>query len=97
MLVKVQNEAGVTAPLAVRGPGLRGDPEGDDAAWLDAALAPASGAKKLSGRRVEYVLLRLTAQEAGKREATFRFDAGQGTQDSRLPRRGAGPVRGRDP
>ena len=79
VLVKVQNDAGVTAPLAVRGPGLRGDAGGD--AWLDAALESASGAKKLSGRRVEYFLLRLTAREAGRREATFRFDAGQGTQD----------------
>ena len=30
---------------------------------------------------VEYVLLRLTARQVGKREATLMFDVGQGTQD----------------
>ena len=37
--------------------------------------------KTLSGQPVEYVLLRLTARQAGKREATLMFDVGQGTQD----------------
>jgi hypothetical protein len=35
-------------------------------------------------------VLRLTAREGGKREATFRFDVGQGTQD--LGFRGEVPV-----
>ena len=82
VLVKVQNEAGSTAVLAASGPELREAGQPTDGRWLEAAIAnapPLSG--KLSGRRLEYVVLRLTAHEAGKREATFRFDVGQGTQD----------------
>ena len=82
VLVKVQNDAGSTAALAVSGPEIRGPGEPADGRWLEAAPAndpPFS--RKLSGRRLEYVVLRLTAREAGKREATFRFDVGQGTQD----------------
>ena len=71
-VVKVVNEAGVTAPVAVSGPGI------GDGGWLDARFA---GSGRLRGGRVEYLSLRLTAREAGKREATFRFDVGQGTQD----------------
>ena len=37
--------------------------------------------KTLSGARLEYVPLRLTPHESGKREATLKFDVGQGTQD----------------
>jgi hypothetical protein len=81
-LVKVHNEGGVTHPLAVGGPGLRAAGKAEPEGWLDAALIPAGdGPARLHGGRVEYVLLRLTACEAGKREATFRFDVGQGTQD----------------
>ncbi len=78
VLVKVQNEAGSTAALSASGPEIRAAGAPDDGRWLEAepAFAP-----KLSGRRLEYVVLRLTAREAGKREATFRFDVGQGTQD----------------
>ncbi len=70
--VKVVNEAGVTAGVSVSGPGTG---EGE---WLDARFA---GSNRLRGVRVEYLRLRLTPHEAGKREATFRFDVGQGTQD----------------
>jgi hypothetical protein len=49
---------------------------------LEAAfVAPPPLAKGLTGQRLEYRLLRLRAREAGKREATFRIDVGQGTQD----------------
>jgi hypothetical protein len=44
----------------------------------------------LSGRLVEYRLLRVTCSAAGKRELTISFDAGQGTQD--LGFRGEVPV-----
>ena len=72
VLVKVVNDAGVTPALAVGGAGR----------WLEAVvLTGAPLAKTLSGCRLEYVPLRLTAHEAGKREATLKFDAGQGTQD----------------
>ncbi len=35
----------------------------------------------LSGLGVEYRIIQLYASEAGKREAVFSFDTGQGTQD----------------
>jgi hypothetical protein len=82
VLVKVQNDAGSTAALLVSGPELREAGKTMEGRWLSAVPAtdpPFS--RKLTGRRLEYVVLRLTAHEAGKREATFRFDVGQGTQD----------------
>jgi hypothetical protein len=91
VLVKINNEAGVTHPLAVSGPQLVSDGPRGEGRWLEAAVvADASAGRKLSGRRLEYRLLRLTARERGKREATFRFDVGQGTQD--LGFRGEVPV-----
>ncbi len=82
VLVKVLNDGGVTAPLAVSGPQLRAAGEGGEGRWLEANTfaAPPLG-KTLSGMRLEYVPLRLTGHEAGKREATLKFDVGQGTQD----------------
>jgi hypothetical protein len=82
VLVKVQNDAGVTAPLKVEGPQLRGASKADGDAWLEATVIKDSPlAAKLTGQKLEYVVLRLTARASGKREATFRFDVGQGTQD----------------
>jgi hypothetical protein len=78
VLVKVQNEGGVTHPLTVSGPELIVRDKAEAGQWLRAVLPDN---EKLSGRGLEYRLLRLTAREAGKREATFRFDVGQGTQD----------------
>jgi hypothetical protein len=82
VLVKVHNDAGVTAPLRVSGPGLISDGKADGQSWLRAVVATEPpNALKLSGQRLEYRALRLTPRAAGKREATFRFDVGQGTQD----------------
>ena len=54
----------------------------DVTAWLDTAIHRDRPMKKrLSGNRVEYVILRLKPRQAGRREATLRFDVGQGTQD----------------
>jgi hypothetical protein len=78
VLVKVHNDGGVTHPLTVSGPELIEKDRAEAGQWLKAVIADG---EKLSGRRLEYRLLRLTAREAGKREATFRFDVGQGTQD----------------
>jgi hypothetical protein len=80
-LIKVHNDAGVTAALKISGPELRGD--GKDAGrWLDAEVQTAAPLRpRLTGTKVEYVLVKLTASESGKREATLRFDVGQGTQD----------------
>jgi hypothetical protein len=82
VLVKVQNDAGVTAPLRVSGPGLIADGRADGRHWLRAVFATEPPfAAQLSGQRLEYRVLRLTPRATGKREATFRFDVGQGTQD----------------
>jgi hypothetical protein len=77
LLVKVVNEAGTTPALQVMVAGEKGEGK-----WLEAAVAtgPPFG-KGLSGQRLEYAVLRLTPRESGKREATLRFDVGQGTQD----------------
>jgi hypothetical protein len=82
MLIKVHNEAGVTQALAVAGAQLRTGDRTEPGQWLEARVAaePPLG-KTLSGNKLEYVLLRLTARESGKREATLKFDVGQGTQD----------------
>lgn len=82
VLVKVQNDAGSTAALALSGPELRQSGKPAEGCWLEAATATDPPLmRKLSGQRLEYVVVRLTARESGKREATFRFDVGQGTQD----------------
>jgi hypothetical protein len=82
VLIKVSNDAGVTHPLAVTGPQLRTNGKGGEGRWLQAVIATAAPLEgKLTGQRLEYRVLRLTAREAGKREATFQFDVGQGTQD----------------
>ena len=77
VLVKIHNDAGVTAALTVTGPQIVAPGKTGDG-WLEVSVVPAA---KLGGQRVEYVVLKLTAREAGKREATFKFDVGQGTQD----------------
>src|SRR5262249_34474737 len=46
--------------------------------------------RNLSGLKVEYALALVSSTEAGKREATLKFDVGQGTED--LGFRGEVPV-----
>jgi hypothetical protein len=82
VLVKVHNEGGITSALRVSGRQLVAGASKQEGRWLEAAVAteaPFGG--KLSGQRLEYRVLRLRPREAGKREATFQFDVGQGTQD----------------
>jgi len=82
VLVKVVNEAGVTEALKVGGPQVRAAGEKTEGRWLEASVYAGPPLKKtLSGDRLEYVILRLKPRETGKREATFQFDVGQGTQD----------------
>lgn len=81
LLVKVHNDAGVTHRLTVSGPQLRSGDGKDAGRWLEATAFPADAREGLSGYALEYVPLRLRAHEPGKREATLRFDVGQGTQD----------------
>ncbi|HWG46209.1 MAG TPA: hypothetical protein VN688_25840 [Gemmataceae bacterium] len=82
VLLKIHNDGGVTHQLRLRGPEITRAGERGEDRWLRAVLVvDAPFGAKLSGRRLEYRLLRLTPREAGKREATFQFDVGQGTQD----------------
>jgi hypothetical protein len=94
-LIRVLNEAGVTHPLSAQSPQMRIPGHSNKERWLEASISSTSlinsrptkeesapeGKEKLSGQKVEYLLLRLKAHEAGKREATLIFDVGQGTQD----------------
>jgi hypothetical protein len=83
ILIKVQNDAGVTQGLRVSGEQLRGAADGSDKnRWLEAAIQVKKPLEaKLSGQKLEYVVMRLKGHESGKREATLKFDVGQGTQD----------------
>ncbi|MCS6850105.1 MAG: hypothetical protein NZ700_02920 [Gemmataceae bacterium] len=82
VLLKVVNEAGITAPLNIGGPQLLGRPKARADAWLEADVVTAKPlAPTLTGQRLDYVVVRLIARQRGKREATLQFDAGQGTQD----------------
>jgi hypothetical protein len=82
VLIKVHNDGGVTHALRLRGPEIAHGGERDDDRWLQAVVVTtAPFGEKLTGRRLEYRLLRLRPRQAGKREATFQFDVGQGTQD----------------
>src|SRR5258708_25908596 len=50
--------------------------------WLDIELYSKPPMKTaLTGLAVEYALVSLYSRDAGKREARFSFDVGQGTQD----------------
>jgi hypothetical protein len=96
-LVRVQNEAGVTAELKVESPSSRplytrssGSPEppvtvppGDvQNRWLDLKLFGSQPLQKnLSGLLLEYRILEVLSRDAGKREAKISFNVGQGTQD----------------
>ncbi len=99
-LVRVDNEAGVTAKLAASSPQgkvayVPGSPPvapnaqprdpGEPALptrWLDMQMFEAPPVKpNLSGLAVEYRIIQLYSRDAGKRDATFSFDTGQGTQD----------------
>ncbi len=83
-LVKVHNEAGVTAVLAVSSPNagpMAGSPQAARR-WLDLQMFNKQPLRPhLGGLEVEYRILQLYARDAGKREAKLSFDVGQGTQD----------------
>lgn len=99
-LVRVENEAGVTARLAVSSPQakemyVKGSPPvaphakprdpGEpalSARWLDLQMFEQPPMQTtLSGLGLEYRIVQLYSRDAGKRDATFSFDTGQGTQD----------------
>ena len=85
-LVKVQNEAGVTARFRAECPNaarLAGSPEAQVIdRWLDLAMFDTQPlAPTLSGLKVEYRIIELYSRDAGQREARISFNVGQGTQD----------------
>jgi len=85
-LVKVHNEAGVTAVLAVDSPNagqLANTPANlVGRRWLDLSMLNRQPLKAhLSGLDLEYRVLQIYAKEAGKREGKLQFDVGQGSQD----------------
>ncbi len=85
-LVKVRNEAGVTAPLRATSPNaipLHNSPKPKLVdRWLDLqAFNQQPLTKALSGLELEYRILSLYSRDQGKRDAKIAFDVGQGTQD----------------
>jgi hypothetical protein len=85
-LVKVHNEAGVTAVLAVDSPNA-GQLANASAGmvnrrWLDLAMFNKQPMRiHLSGLELEYRIIQIYSKDAGKREAKLAFDVGQGSQD----------------
>jgi len=85
-LVKVTNEAGVTAPLNVKSPnaGRLANTPKDQLAnqWLEILEYNSQPLRKeLSGLELEYRVFSFYSRDAGKREARIAFNVGQGTQD----------------
>jgi hypothetical protein len=85
-LVKVHNQAGVTAVLAVDSPHAGPIPNQPANAgrmrWMDLQMVNKQPMRAhLSGLELEYRILQIYAKEAGKREAKLAFDVGQGSQD----------------
>ena len=96
-LIKVRNEAGVTAPMTVQSPHSgrvyvpsRGSPEPRmelTAAqvrerWAEIAIFDRPPMRqRLSGLGVEYLILQIYSRDAGQRSAVVSFNVGQGSQD----------------
>ena len=96
-LVKVVNDAGVTASLTVQSPNSgrvfipsRGVAEAPKELtevqvrerWADISLYTASPMRpRLSGLGVEYLILQIYSRDPGQRSAVLAFNVGQGTQD----------------
>jgi len=85
-LVKVENDSGTTAALKAVSAHAK-KLAGSDAAsianeWLDLAVFDSQPLKPtLSRLSLEYRIIQLYSRDAGKREAKFSFNVGQGTQD----------------
>ena len=96
-LVKVNNQAGVTAHLTAESPNAEpvyrvstGRPDPTPSVkpsqvlqrWLDLATFDDRPLRKtLSGLALEYRIIQLYSRDQGRREAKIRFNVGQGTQD----------------
>ena len=96
-LVKVLNDAGVTAPLAVASPNIgrvfvapSQSPEPKHVLteahvrerWADMSIYTQPPMRpRLSGLGIEYVILQVYSRDAGQRSALVSFNVGQGSQD----------------
>lgn len=85
-IVKVHNEAGITAVLTASSPNagpVPNQPMGaSNRRWMDLQMFVKQPMReRLSGLEVEYKIIQLYSRDAGKREAKLVFDVGQGTQD----------------
>ena len=85
-LIKIINEAGVTAPLQVTSaqalPLANAAKESLADRWLKLDIFRGRPlAKTLSGVSIEYRILQIYSRDSGKRSAKLKFDVGQGTQD----------------
>lgn len=85
-LIKVHNEAGVTAELRGASPNalpLANSPQAQVAdRWLEMQLFAAQPlTKNLSGLALEYRIVQFYSRDVGRREAKLSFNVGQGTQD----------------
>ena len=85
-LVKVHNEAGVTAVLAADSPNLgqlaNSSANTVNRKWMDLAMFNKQPMRvHLSGLELEYNILQIYSKDAGKREGKLTFDVGQGSQD----------------
>jgi hypothetical protein len=102
-LVKVENQAGSTAPLVAVSPNALSlctsraantpsdkeyCPPGDTSPrvagdlWVDIQMFDTQPLQPtLSGLKLEYRIVHLFSRDAGRREAKFAFNVGQGTQD----------------
>ena len=85
-LVKVHNQAGLTAAVGVDSPNA-GPMQNQSAStgarrWMEIQSYTRQPIKvHLSGLEVEYRLVQIYAREPGQREGKLVFDVGQGTQD----------------
>jgi len=85
-LIKVHNEAGVTAPLRASSPQalpVFDSPKDEiEDRWMELGMFHDRPLQDtLSGAKLEYRIVQIYSRDAGKRAAVVSFDVGQGTQD----------------
>lgn len=82
-LIKIQNLAGVTAPLSISSDQMLDPKHASDrfrwleSQWIENKALPMT----LTGERLEYRVLRVRTDHEGKRAAVCAMDVGQGTAD----------------
>ncbi|MEC8691621.1 MAG: hypothetical protein VX016_08685 [Verrucomicrobiota bacterium] len=80
-IIRIDNTAGITAPLNLSPIDLALDPPGS-ADWCTIKVVNDSNfSRQLNGQKKEYKLMEITAKFSGLREVRITGDAGQGTQD----------------